>query len=134
MKNNSNCLPFVAKQLIFCWANTIEYIRWNLTVQMNVRIYSWGKNSIEWISKYVTLKKSKNIWRFEYIQIFIEKYVHLPKYSWIFSKWIYLDIHSILFFLMNIFGRSFGLLDSNEYIRLYWLNKILVVSQQMVGN
>ena len=38
-----------------------------------------------------------NIWIFQYIQIFIDKYNHLPKYLWVFPEWIYLDIHSRLF-------------------------------------
>ena len=38
-----------------------------------------------------------NIWIFEYIRIFVDKYIHLFKYSWIFPTWIYLNIHSRLF-------------------------------------
>ena len=34
-----------------------------------------------------------NIRIFEYIRIFIDEYIHLPKYLWIFSKSIYSDIH-----------------------------------------
>ena len=71
---------------------------------------------------------------FEYIQIFIDKYIHSPKYSWIFSKQIYSDIHSRLFLLLNIFRHSFGLLDSNEYIQMYSLNKMKLVVQQMLSN
>ena len=35
---------------------------------------------------------------------------------------------------MNIFGYSFGMLDSNEYIQLMLLNKILVVIPKNLGN
>ena len=38
-----------------------------------------------------------NIWIFWYIRMFIDKYIHLSKYMWIFSKQIYLDIHSRLY-------------------------------------
>ena len=49
-----------------------------------------------------------NIWIFEYIRIFIDKYIHSFKYWWIFPKQIYSDIHSRLF-------------PSHEYIqRFIW--------------
>ena len=38
-----------------------------------------------------------NIRIFQYIQIFIDEYIHLLKYSRIFAKRIYSDIHSRLF-------------------------------------
>ena len=39
-----------------------------------------------------------NIRILQYIPIFIDKYIHLPKYSLIFWKQIYSDFHSILIF------------------------------------
>ena len=47
-----------------------------------------------------------NIRIFEYIRIFIDKYIHSLKYSWIFPKRIYSDIHSRLF-------------SPHEYIRTF---------------
>ena len=38
-----------------------------------------------------------NIQIFKYIRIFIDKYIHLPKYLWIFQEQINSDIHSRLF-------------------------------------
>ena len=38
------------------------------------------------------------------------------------------------FLLMNIFGHSFGMLDSNEYIGLEQLNKIKLVIKKNLGN
>ena len=38
-----------------------------------------------------------NIRIFKYIRIFIDEYIHSPKYLWIFSKQMYLDIHLRLF-------------------------------------
>ena len=37
------------------------------------------------------------IWIFEYIRIFIDKYIHSLKYSCIFPKWIYSNDHLRLF-------------------------------------
>ena len=47
-----------------------------------------------------------NIRIFKYTQIFIDEYIHSPKYSWIFPEWIYSDILSRLF-------------CPHEYIRIF---------------
>ena len=77
--------------------------------------------------------KFKILQIFEYIWIFIDKYTHSPKYSWIFqSKYIWTFIWDF-FLLLNIFGHSFGVLHSNEYIQMYSLNKHFFM-QQMLSN
>ena len=53
--------------------------------------------------------------------------IFMPKYSGIVPKQIYLDINAILFLLMNIFGHSFEMLDSNQNIQIKRLNKVIVV-------
>ena len=72
-----------------------------------------------------------NIQIFEYIRIFIDEYIHSPKYSWILSKRCIHTFIRYFFLLLNIFWHSFGLLDSNKYIRVYSLHKIKLVIQQI---
>ena len=62
-----------------------------------------------------------NIRMFEYIRILIDKCIHSPKYSWIFSKQIYLDIHLRLFSPLEyirtlIWIVRFQLICSNVFI------------------
>ena len=68
IKDNSICFTFVAYQFLFCLMNKFEYICWNLTVQINVQIYSRGKKILKWMSQYICFEK-------------VHKYL---------GKWIYL--------------------------------------------
>ena len=48
---------------------------------MNVRIYSWGEKRFEWMSEYIHLKNSTNIWANDYICQYIFEYIQISKYS-----------------------------------------------------
>ena len=58
-----------------------------------------------------------NILIFEYIQIFIYKYIHSLKYFWIFPKRIYSDIHSRLFPLHEYIWTIIG---NVRFQRIQW--------------
>ena len=60
--------------------------------------------------------------------------IFMPNNSGIVPKQIYLDIYAILFLLMNIFGHSFEMLDSNQNIQIKPLNKVIVVIQTNLDN
>ena len=65
---------------MFCWAYTIKYICWNLTVRMNVQIYSWQKISIEWVSEYIRFQNiNEYLGEWIYSSIILE-YILISQY------------------------------------------------------
>ena len=87
MKNKSDCLIFVAYNLLFCWATKFEYTYYYLTVQMSIWIYSWREKSLEQIFKYI-LALNFFLWLFRQINLFFNIY------------YIFLDI---LIFAIHLF-------------------------------
>ena len=73
----------------------------------NIFRYLFGTECCIRIYSYICLCQCvATIQIFKYTEIFIDKYIHLPKYLLIFFKQIYLNIHLILF-------------SPHEYIRTF---------------
>ena len=78
----SNWLTFFEKQLLFCWAASFECICWNLTFRINIRIYSWGEKSLEWMFKYICFGKiHEYLGRWIYLSINIQIYLNIQIFA-----------------------------------------------------
>ena len=116
--------------LSWCWHNALP----SRLIGCLDHDSAWPRGRAKWEKKrvgekYKWLKQcGTNIWIFEYIRIYLDKYIHLSKYSSIFSKANIFGYSFVIYFCWQICWdiHSSSIYDS-EYIWIFivsqnWLN------------